>query len=103
MSCQVCADKGIVKLNWSDAPEDYGVCLCAVGRTMRETRNAGKRTDYALWQVWATREGIDPDRVLLLEDILTDEEMRECGFVRQVVTSDPMAALSSIGKRKGKL
>lgn len=78
-ACGICADKGIVKVNWEDAPPDFAVCLCRVGLDMRANRNAGREA-IPLWHVWCAREQVSHDRVFLLEDVLTPEELADAGF-----------------------
>lgn len=97
--CPHCGDKGMIRVPWSDAPDDFAICLCAVGMLMRDDRNAGKRTGYALWQVWAYREQIDPSRVFLIEEILTPAELLERGF-GAVPVANREAALLAAGKSK---
>jgi hypothetical protein len=52
MTC--CNGKGLIRLNWSDAPDDFAVCLCHVGLDMRAEVNNGKAT-VPLWHVWCAR------------------------------------------------
>lgn len=104
--CDVCEGKGLVVLNWSDAPQDYAICLCSVGMQMRVTRNAGRETGYALWQVWAAREQVDPSRIVKLEDVATAEEMAALGLSKpaDVGGMDREARLLAAGKsRRAKL
>jgi hypothetical protein len=79
MNCQHCGDVGMIRVPWSDAPDDFAVCLCQAGQSMRQENNY-KETGFALWQVWAAREQIDPSRIFLLEEILTPAELAERGF-----------------------
>jgi hypothetical protein len=81
MSCPACGEKGVLLVRYeSGDPDEYAVCLCPVGQTMRTTRNAGRETGFALWQVWAAREQVDPMRMFALEDIFTGDELRAWGF-----------------------
>ena len=80
VSCVHCADKGLTCLNWADAPEDYAVCLCKAGQLMRQTGNHRKAT-VPLWRVWCAKWQVDPERVLLIEDVLSADELRARGLV----------------------
>jgi hypothetical protein len=95
MDCDICAGKGLVTLNWADAPPEYAVCLCQQGLAMRVTRDGS----FALWEVWAAREGVDPSRVWRLEDVLTPEELRERG-VGQPVEHDAVSAIAEAARAK---
>jgi hypothetical protein len=103
VNCQSCGDVGIVRVPWSNAPDDFAVCLCKAGHQMRDETNAGKPTGYALWQVWAYREQIDPSRLFLLEEILTPEELAARGFTVTPAVMSREAALLNAGKRRAKL
>src|SRR5687767_3596362 len=74
MTCPTCDDRGMVRVNWKDADEDYAVCLCAVGERLRRTTNHGKPC-LPGWRVWAAQQGVDPTRVVMIEDVLTSEEL----------------------------
>lgn len=101
MSCEHCADIGIIRVPWSDAPADFAVCLCPSGVTMRRTRNANKDTGFALWQAWAAQQQVDPSRLFLLEEVLTPAELAERGFNRPGVAAVTReAALLAAGKGK---
>lgn len=101
--CSTCDDKGIIRVTWNDAPDDYAVCLCPIGQAMRSESNAGKLTGYALWQVWAFREQVDPSRVFFLEEVLTPTELAAKGFQKPVETTHATreAALLA-GSRRGR-
>jgi hypothetical protein len=102
MSCEVCADHGVVKLNWSDAPVEYAICLCPFGLELRVSRNVRSQVT-PLWQVWAAREQVDPSLVWMLEDVLTPAELAERGFQRGVGEASAQsreAALMAAGKSK---
>lgn len=103
MNCQSCADIGMIRVPWTDAPDDFAICLCAAGQSMRDDTNANKRTGYALWQVWAYRQQIDPSRVFLIEEVLTPSELAERGFqaaVLPAVAQDRQTALLAAGRGK---
>jgi hypothetical protein len=102
MNCEVCHDHGVVKLNWSDAPPEYGICLCQFGLELRNARNVRSQVT-PLWQVWAAREQVDPSLVWMLEDVLTPAELAERGFqsvVGEPSTESREAALMAAGKSK---
>jgi predicted GNAT family acetyltransferase len=104
LSCSICADKGIAVVNWSDAPREFAVCVCPVGKSLRETQNAHRNTPYARWQVWAAREGIDPGTIHMLEDVLTDVEWRERGLgPTDAAPVDAVAAAAAARGRKVRL
>lgn len=100
MTCAVCNNHGIVKLNWSDAPEEYALCLCASGLALR--RQEKPEDTWFPWQVWAAKSGVEPSKVFLLEEVLTPEELRERGLSLPSAAPaavDREAALLAIGKR----
>ena len=99
--CGTCADKGIVRLNWEDAPDDFAVCLCEAGLRLRTNRNDGHKV-IPLWQVWCARERVDPERVFMVEDVLTPDELRERELSKPVSRLDRAAALLAAGKVKDK-
>lgn len=111
MSCAVCNGKGVVLVNWAEAPESapdepqYAICLCSTGREMRGTRNAGKPTAYALWHVWCAREGVNPSQIVLLEDVLTADELQARGFgpAAPEAPLDAIAAAARATREKARL
>jgi len=102
MSCETCADHGVVKVNWNDAPEDYAVCLCQAGRNLRVTTNGYAKSVTPLWLLWAAREQVDPARVVMLEDIATPEEMQVWGFAEAEPGERLEQRLMALGKTKAK-
>jgi hypothetical protein len=92
MDCVICRDKGLVRLNWAGAPEDFAVCLCEIGLRLRVDRNHTATSVAPLWRVWAAREHVDPDRIFMLEDVLTPVELNDLGFNKTAVV-DSMAAI----------
>ena len=100
MSCETCGDKGITRLNWSDHAEEYSVCLCPAGLELRKAENSGK-TCVPLWVLWAHQRGIAVDRVWLVEDVLTPEELAVRGLTAGPQSSyDREAALLAATRRK---
>lgn len=99
MTCATCADRGLVTVNWADAEPEYAVCLCDVGHMMRVTRNATRATKYAMWELWVARAGINPARVVKLEDVLTSEELRERGFGLETPAA-PLDAVAAAARAK---
>lgn len=89
MTCPTCGDRGLVKVNWKDAPEDYAVCLCPTGELLRAMSTRGQ---LAAWHVAAARMGIDSARVVMLEDVCTPEELAARGF-RELSTPDAIGAI----------
>lgn len=75
MSC--CQGSGVIRIRYQDgSPDEFGVCLCPIGLDMRSESNGGKRTGYALWQVWAYRQQVDPAHVGMIEEFLDELELR---------------------------
>lgn len=101
MSCATCGDKGMVTLNWSDAPPDYAVCLCPIGLGMRAERNNGKAV-APLWLVWASLHQVQPSRIYLLEEALTPDELRAAAFTAPTQTPDTREAALLAAGRRGK-
>lgn len=100
MTCSACGDKGMIRLNWADAEDEYAVCVCAVGLDMRRTWNHDRKV-AALWEVWAAREQVHPSRIHRVEDVLTEDEMRERGLSKpQATVRSREAALLAAGKGK---
>lgn len=102
MSCLSCGDKGIIRLPWTDAPDDYAVCLCPAARWYRSDENAYRKTGYFGWQVWAYRNQVPPERVWLMEEVLSQAELAERGFGKPAAV-DREAALLAAGKSKPKV
>jgi hypothetical protein len=55
-----------------------------------------------LWRLWAAREGVDPSRVVMLEDVLTADELKDRGLSAGVepTVERREAALLAAGKSK---
>jgi len=102
MSCPSCGDKGIIRMPWTDAEDDYAVCLCPAARWYRSDENAGRKTGYFGWQVWAYRNQVSPERVWLMEEALTPAELAERGFGAsgQLRGNDREAALLAAARGK---
>jgi hypothetical protein len=97
-------DRGIVRLNWADAPDDFAVCLCEMGLRLRVDRNHTAASVAPLWRVWCAREQVDPSRMFLIEEVLTPSELRERGVREEPTVMDREAALLAAGKaRKGRV
>lgn len=100
MSCPLCDGKGVVRVKYeSGEPDDFGVCVCGIGRQMLETRNAGRDTSFALWQVWAAKEQIDPETIFDLTDLLPPELLRQHSSVPRPEGSRESALLNASRKR----
>lgn len=101
VNCQSCADVGMIRVPWADAPDDFAICLCDAGLAMRDSRSR-KDVSYALWELWAAREQVDPSRVFLLEEVLTPQELAERGFSMPAKPTQVAreAALLAAGKSK---
>ncbi len=98
MTCSVCAGKGLIRLNWADAPDEFALCLCAAGMAWRNNRNNGKPVP-ALWQVWCAQQQVDPSRVFKVEDVLTTDELAAQGLSVAPVRSAEAALLAAGRKR----
>lgn len=98
MNCSSCDDKGIIRLNWSDAPEDFAVCLCKAGLAWRVDTNNDRKTN-PMWHLWCGIKGIDISRVVLMEDVLTPAELAERGFVKPTVNLNREAALLAASRK----
>lgn len=94
MTCQTCGDKGLVRVNWNDAPEDYAVCLCHRGELLRMVQVKGQQP---AWRVEAARRGIETARVVMLEDVCTPEELAARGF-RELSAGDAMSAVAAAAR-----
>lgn len=100
MTCTTCGDRGVVRVNWKDADEDYGVCLCLAGAGLRSERNAGKPC-VAGWRVWAAQRGVGPARVVMIEDVLSPSELAAKGFSELTVDTAMSAIAAAARGRKG--
>lgn len=105
MSCPVCGGRGIVKVADLDKPEQppwYGICLCPAAAWYRASQDGRQRgIATAGWEVWAAREGVQPEDVFLLEDGFTAEELAEMGLT---VKATPAAGgLAAVGKARRRL
>lgn len=89
MTCPTCGDRGLVKVNWNDATEDYAVCLCPTGELLRAEPTSGQ---VPAWRALAGRMNIDPARVVMLEDVCTPEELAQRGF-RELTADTAMDAI----------
>lgn len=100
MTCSSCDDKGIIKLNWADAPEDFAICLCASGLRWRVNTNDKRKTN-PMWHLWCAIQSIPVDRVVMIEDVLDADGLAERGLVLPKVNFSREAALLA-ASRKGK-
>jgi hypothetical protein len=101
-----CGGFGVIKIQYhSGEPADYGLCRCPAGMDMRrETNPAGKRTGYALWQVWASRNQIPLDHIALIEDLLTEAELADrFGPATPAPAADAGAIAAAMRSRKARL
>jgi hypothetical protein len=100
--CPHCGGIGLIWINWADyeGPREIAVCLCSKGLQLRSTKNAGKETGVAAWQVWAYGQGLDPERIYMLEDVLSPEDLQARGFGAVAAPADREAALLAASKAK---
>lgn len=77
MTCSRCGDKGLFRVRYHDqSPDDYGVCLCPAGQSLRIVTNTiGGRPGWAVWVVAAASRGIPLDRVSMAEELLEADEL----------------------------
>jgi hypothetical protein len=103
MTCENCADKGLIKANFADAPTGhYAVCLCPAGRAWRKADNMGTPCEPQ-WVVWAHAHQVPLDHIWLIEDIVSPEELDERGLSVEPPAASPEnreAALLALGKKK---
>lgn len=114
MSCREC-EAGVVPFVWesNSKPDDaigaedlcFAMCLCEDGQKMRAYRNGmDERSDFALWQLWAAREQVDPARVFRLEDVFPADVLARAGFNRaNVTTMTPNAIADAMRTQRGRL
>jgi hypothetical protein len=107
MTCQSCGGWGISLIVYEDTSEVYAVCLCPIGEQWRSTHtfvnhsgDVGKseRTD-PLWHIWAHQHGITVERMKLIEDAVTPEELARRGF-RELSAPDAMSAISAAARSR---
>ena len=103
--CESCAGKGLIRLNWADADDEYALCLCPAGQAWRKSENNGKATNAA-WHVWCAREQVNPECVWCIEDVLTAEELAQRGFGKAVAAAESreaalLKAISELESRLG--
>lgn len=101
VNCPICFDKGLAVLEWTDAPPDFGVCLCDAGQAMRRTENEG-RAVTPLWRVWCALHQVDPSRVSMLEDVFTADELTAVGLRKAPANISREAALLAAGRKAKK-
>lgn len=99
MPCGTCSDKGVVTVNWADAPTEYAVCLCPIGMDLRRRTNNGHATP-PYWLAWAAREQVDPKTVVMLEDVLEPDELRERGLMAAPVSA--IDAIAAAGRNRSR-
>jgi hypothetical protein len=102
MTCPICHDKGIVRIRYENgAPDDFGVCRCQTGLTMRHARSAvGRPVAHALWEVWAAREQVDHARIAMVEDLLTDADLARIPALEPRSATSDIAAVMRTRKPK---
>ena len=98
MSCDVCID-GFVVVEWTNAPPDFAVCLCATGQAWRRADNNGRQTVPA-WRVWCAQWQVDPAKVFMVEDVYNPQELAAVGLVKPKADVSRESALLAAGRRK---
>lgn len=91
MTCQACADRGIIRLRYRDeSPDEFAVCACDAGQRLRTDRNTS-HTVLPLWRIWCAREGITEERVVMVEDVLDDEQLAAISTARPTIDRSSIA------------
>lgn len=77
----------------------FAVCLCEAGLRWRRRENHGIKVD-PLWVVWCAKEQVNPNRVCMIEDVMSPEQLQERGLTRpaQPTAVSREAALLAAGK-----
>jgi hypothetical protein len=101
VTCESCQDKGLIRLNWADHEEEFALCLCPAGMKWRKSSNGDTPTNPA-WHVWCARHQIPHERVVRMEDVLTDDELHARGFGLPTLSLDREARLRAAGRAKEK-
>lgn len=102
MTCETCSGLGLLIQEWTDAPHDFSICVCEAGQAWRRAENNGHKT-VPQWLLWCARWQVEPERVFLLEDVYTGQELAAAGLSKPVVDFNREAALLAAGRRKAKL
>jgi hypothetical protein len=110
--CAACGDMGFVPFADVDnpTPDDamtaddlrFAVCLCDTGATWRRRENEG-RTVAPLWLVWCAKHRVSTERVCMVEDVFTAEELAAAGLTKAGLSMlSREAALLNASKRREK-
>ena len=101
MTCQACQDRGVFAVKYHDgSPTDFAVCLCDAGEQLRRSENQGK-SHVPAYHVWAIKNGIDPEHVAPMENILTDDELATSGFTELSSPADALGAIAAAARKRG--
>lgn len=108
MSCLACDDRGLVPFVDRDNPKPnaaitvadlfFAVCLCAVGRTYRRRENEGRKVP-PLSLVWCAREQVSPERICMIEDAYSADELKAAGLSVKPPSLSREAALLARGRK----
>jgi len=89
MRCVLCADKGVIRIGYQEAPRegyvDYGICSCAKGQKFRAP---------GFQRVLAQRFGVELEQVNLVEELLDPQDLP--GFVA------PAVDVTDAGRKSGR-
>jgi hypothetical protein len=96
VTCEHCVN-GLRPLEWTD-PLEVAVCLCQAGQAYRQATNNGHAA-VPLWQVWCAQHQVEPERVRLMEQVWSAEELTAAGLRPAAAPANRAAALLAAGQR----
>lgn len=109
MNCEACDGIGLVPYLPMEFPKPdaeavfadlhFAVCLCSAGQAFRVDRNE-RHIVVPMWAVWCAREQVDPERVAMLEDVFSEDELRAAGFIKLPADFNREAAMLAAGKQR---
>lgn len=109
VTCPLCDGRGLYPFVEPSNPKPdsaitfadlwFAVCLCDAGQTYRLDMNCGRQV-APLWRVWCAIHQVDPNRVFLLEDVFTAEQIAAAGYVASRQKPSREAALLAAGRSK---
>lgn len=109
MICPLCDGRGLYPFvdTTNPTPADaitfadllFAVCLCDEGQTYRQHTNCGR--DVApMYRIWCAIHDVHQDRVCLLEDVFTAEQIAAAGYEVSKQKPSREAALLAAGRSK---
>jgi hypothetical protein len=104
MNCGMCGDKGIVRVRYeSGESDDFGVCVCTVGRALLVTHNAWTEPGIALWEVWACREQVPVEQMFDLADLLPAQKLPGAASLNAISRGSRESRLLNASRKKPRL